>query len=74
MNDTLLPEISTNRIVIDAKSGHQFGITHELGRKPQGWLVIDQDKPANVWRSGAMDKTLLELTADQDVTLVLVIL
>ena len=70
----LTPEFRTKPIPLTVKAMEPFTITHELGRTPAGWLVIDCDHATDVWRSGAMDTEKLELTANQDAEITLVLL
>ncbi len=69
-----LPEITTRPISLQVKRMEPATIEHDLGRTPAGWLVIDTTVPVDIWRSGAMDTSTLELTADQDAELTLVLL
>lgn len=69
-----LPEITTRPIRLSVTAMEPFVIEHELGRVPAGWLVIDCNHATDVWRSGVMDSSKLELTANQDAEIVLVIL
>lgn len=64
----------TKPIHLVVKANHEIVIQHELNRVPAGWLMIDSTAPVNIWRSGAMNKTVLELTADQDADIILVLL
>ncbi len=41
----------------------QNSINHLLGRMQQGWLLLDIDSPATVYRSGAFNDKTLILTA-----------
>lgn len=38
-------------------------ITHNLGKIPVGWIVVDINASANVWRSADFDKDTLTLTS-----------
>ena len=38
-------------------------VSHNLGRPPDGWVVIDNDADARVWRSGEMDSSSITLSA-----------
>ena len=69
-----LPEITTRPIQLSVTAMEPFVIEHELGRVPAGWLVIDCDHAVDVWRSGVMDGSTLELTANQDAEISLVLL
>lgn len=71
---THLPEITTRPIQLSVTAMEPFVIEHELGRVPAGWLVIDCDHAVDVWRSGVMDGSTLELTANQDAEISLVLL
>ncbi len=71
---THLPEITTRPIQLTVTAMEPFVIEHELGRVPAGWLVIDCDHATDVWRSGVMDRWKLELTANQDAEITLVLL
>ncbi len=70
----LTPGIRSKPITVKTIANQRFTIKHELGRVPAGWLVIDCNRAANVWRSGAMNKESIELIADQDAELTLVLL
>ena len=74
MSDQILPEFRSRPVTISVTAMEPFTITHEMGRVPAGWLVIDCDHATDVWRSGAMDKRILELTANQDAEITLVLL
>ena len=69
----LIPKIRSKPISLKMLANQRVIIKHELGRVPAGWLVIDCNRTVNVWRSGPMDKKAIELIADQnaDITLVL---
>lgn len=69
----LIPQIRSKPISLKVLANQRVTIKHELGRVPAGWLVIDSNRVVNVWRSGPMDKKAIELIADQnaDITLVL---
>lgn len=43
-------------------------IKHLLGRKPKGFVVVDKDADARVWRSATSTSTLLTLRASAAVT------
>lgn len=44
-------------------------VHHGLGRKPRGWVVVDQDADARVWRSVASTSSTLTLQASASVTI-----
>lgn len=69
----LIPKICSKPISLKVLANQRVIIKHELGRVPAGWLVIDSNRVVNVWRSGPMNKKAIELIADQnaDITLVL---
>lgn len=69
-----LPDITTRPIELTVWAMQPFIIEHGLGRVPAGWLVIDCDHATDVWRSGVMDNKQLELTANQDAEITLVLL
>ena len=69
-----LPSISTRPVHWIVHANEPFTIRHEMGRVPAGWLVIDTTAAVNVWRSGEMNTSLIELTADQDADITLVLL
>ena len=69
-----LPSIITRPIRWIVHANEPFTIRHELGRVPAGWLVIDTNTAVNVYRSGEMNTSLIELTADQDAEITLVLL
>ncbi len=70
----LTPGIRSRPIPVQTIANQKFMIQHELGRVPAGWLVIDSNRLVNVWRSGVMDSKSIELTADQDAEINLVLL
>ncbi|PJE79282.1 hypothetical protein CI610_01747 [invertebrate metagenome] len=74
MNETLLPKVATKAITLDVKADKPFQIKHDLGRLPDGWLVIDQDNPVTVWRTGIKDTSVIQLIADNDARISLVLL
>jgi hypothetical protein len=43
-------------------------INHKLGRKPQGWTVVDTNGTATVYRSAPFNALTLTLTASAGVT------
>jgi hypothetical protein len=43
-------------------------INHKLGRKPQGWVVVDRNTAATVYRSAPFNALTLTLTASAGVT------
>ena len=69
-----LPEFSTRRIDISIRANTPFIIEHALNRLANGWLIVDTDAPVKVWRSGKNTTELLELTADRDANIGIVIL
>ena len=69
-----LPEFSTRRIDISIRANTPFIIEHALNRLANGWLVVDTDAPVMIWRSGKNTTDLLELTADRDANIGIVIL
>ena len=69
-----LPEFSTRRIDISIRANTPFIIEHALNRLANGWLVVDTDAPVTIWRSGKNTTDLLELTADRDANIGIVIL
>lgn len=54
------------QIEADLASGANI-INHGLGRTPQGWIVVDRDSAATVYRT-AWDSATLSLTASATVT------
>lgn len=70
----LTPEFRSKPIRMTVFADVPFIIQHELNRVPAGWLVIDTTEPVDVWRSGVMDIETLELTADRDADITLVLL
>ena len=73
-NLELTPEFRTKPFKITVKAMTPYVIEHELGRVPAGWLMIDCDHATDVWRSGEMNTQTLELTANQDAEITLVLL
>jgi hypothetical protein len=45
----------------------EVGLFHKLGRKPYGWVVLDRDGTANIYRSRASTKERLFLKASASV-------
>lgn len=43
-------------------------INHLLGRVQQGWVILDIQGPATLYRSQPFNSTTLTLTSDADVT------
>lgn len=70
----LTPGIRSKPIPVKTIANQKFTIEHDLGRVPAGWLVIDSNRLVNVWRNGKMDTSIIELTADQDAEINLVLL
>ena len=73
-NLELTPEFRTKPFEVSVKAMEPFVIEHELGRVPAGWLVINCNHATDVWRSGEMNTSILELTANQDADITLVLL
>ena len=46
-------------------------INHKLGRKPQGWLILDINAAATIYRSQPFNDLILTLTSNADVTVTL---
>lgn len=46
-------------------------VNHLLGRKPKGWIVVDKDANADVWRSGSTTDKKVILSATTSVNVVL---
>ncbi len=46
-------------------------INHKLGRPMQGWMILDIDGAATVYRSAPMNHLTLTLTSDAAVTITL---
>lgn len=45
-------------------------VSHNLGREPQGWLVVNKNANADVWQSSTnLPKSFIALTATADVTI-----
>lgn len=44
-------------------------VRHNLGTRPIGWIVVDQDADARVWRSGTIGSSFLPLMASAPVNL-----
>lgn len=70
----LTPGIRSKPIPVKTITNQRFTIKHELGRVPAGWLVIDCNRACNIWRSGTMNTESIELIADQNAELTLVLL
>lgn len=70
----LTPDFRTKPIHITVIAMKPFTLNHELGRVPAGWVVIDSTGMTKVWRSGVMDRNQLELTADKDSDISVVLL
>ena len=43
-------------------------INHKLGRKPQGWRIVDINGAATIYRSAALNNLTLTLTSNAAVT------
>lgn len=41
---------------------------HYLGRQMQGWIIVDQNAAASIWRSAPLNGTTLTLTSSAAVT------
>ena len=70
----LIPEFRSKPIRLTVTANKPFIIEHEMGRAPAGWLVVDRLQVVNIWRSGVMDTNKIELTADQDADVSIVLL
>lgn len=46
-------------------------IDHLLSRKMQGWVLVDQDAAASIYRSAPLNSQTLTLTSDAPVTVTL---
>jgi hypothetical protein len=44
-------------------------VNHRLGRKMQGWMIIDKDADASIYRSAPLNNLTITLTSDADVTI-----
>lgn len=42
-------------------------INHKLGRTPQGWLIIDRDGTATIYRSQPLNNLTLTLTSSASI-------
>lgn len=54
---------------VTISSGHAAIVNHLLGRKQQGWFIVDQNAPANIARIVPLNDKTLTLTSDAAVTL-----
>lgn len=70
----ILPVFNSRPIRVSAKANETVVIKHGLGRPVEGWVVVDIDQPARVWRSGENGRERLELMVDLDCTLSVVLL
>ena len=48
-------------------------VNHRLGRKLQGWQIVDQDAAAAIYRSAPKNDLTLTLTSDAPVTVDLLV-
>lgn len=46
-------------------------VSHKLGRVPQGWIVVDANAAATIYRSADFNETTLALTSNAAVTVTL---
>jgi hypothetical protein len=46
-------------------------INHKLSRQMQGWIIVDQNAAATVYRSAALNSSTLSLTSNAAVTVAL---
>lgn len=44
-------------------------VSHKLGRRPVGWIIVDKTTNNDVWRTGDFSDLLVEFTSDGTVTL-----
>lgn len=44
-------------------------IAHKLGRRPQGWLILDINAAAQIYRSADFDDLFLTLNSDAQATI-----
>lgn len=45
----------------------EVGLTHGLGRKPRGWIVVDRDSTAAIYRSSSSTTQRIFFTASASV-------
>jgi hypothetical protein len=38
-------------------------VNHKLGRKPQGFIIVDVDADTRIWRSGAVDASSIPISS-----------
>jgi hypothetical protein len=48
-------------------------LAHKLGKEPQGWIVVDKDANASVWRFEASDANYINLKSSATVNVKLYI-
>ena len=70
----LTPDFHSKPIRLTVTAQQPVILKHELNRVPAGWLVVDANTAVGVWRSGDMTINQLELTADKDADITLVLL
>lgn len=49
-----------------------LAVSHQLGKRPVGWQVIDKNAQGDVWREGDSNKDTIPLRASATVTVDLV--
>jgi len=57
-----------NTLTVTLAAGVASGVSHKLGRQPEGWIIVDKDASASVYRT-AWDKNSLTLISDANVNL-----
>ena len=48
-------------------------VEHKLQREPTGWIIVDADADANVWRNATSDSKTINLISDATVNIKLYI-
>lgn len=54
---------------ITLTSGQPQAVYHSLGQIPQGWIVVDTNASANIWRSQPFNAKTITLEASNNTTI-----
>lgn len=72
--DPLSKDVLLNRTTLSEITVTTAGLTvqHSLGRTPKGWIVVDQNADARIWRTAWTSTTIsLDSSATVKVTILL---
>lgn len=69
-----VPILQANTVAVDFNASTTQNVEHGLGRPWVGWVVVDKDQPAIIYRSSVANRErFLTLTADQSLSAVVLV-